>query len=231
MTAVGFSQAASQFAQAAAVYAQSFAKASSGMHSQPVDACDRPVQLGGKFQRSFVLPGEGPLLANNWTHFQSWQSCPSESSFDSEDSASDNCFLPMEEEEEEREVQPLPDQAWWEEFGEFESAPQPQVGVLSEAEYSRAHSCNARSCMSQKIILHDMILFPTCCESQAQLLCMQRSASSYTWPRLVIGNDIVRLPVTQILAPPATISQPDKPVCEQSQVGNPKIQQAAAVVS
>ena len=71
----------------------------------------------------WTAPAEAPSRAN-WTSFNS---CSSESSFGSEQSAGDNCFLPLEEEEAEGEAQPVPDQAWWEEFGEFESAPQVQV--------------------------------------------------------------------------------------------------------
>ena len=70
---------------------------------------------------------------------------------------------------------------------------------------------------SQKIITAMFLLY-VAMNSEAGLLCMQRCALGYTWPRLVIGNDIIRLPVTQISAPPATTSQPDQPVFEQ--VGN-----------
>lgn len=124
LTAEGCSQPASLFAQTAAAYAQQLAEASPYVHSQAVKVCTSEAQVGGKFQPSSIPPGKNLWLAN-WTRFES---SPSESSFDSEDSASDTCFLPMEEEDE-REVQPLPDQAWWEEFGEFESAPQAQVSA------------------------------------------------------------------------------------------------------
>lgn len=110
LTSDGYSLAASSFADAAATYAASLVKASPQL---PLATPDKESPAPGLYVAS---PGR-------WTSFNS---CSSESSFGSAESAADNCFLPLEEEEEE-EASPVPDQAWWEEFGEFESAPQVQL--------------------------------------------------------------------------------------------------------